>query len=110
MRLWPRKKDEGDPPYRPLPAEAFTKCIEAGWQIVQEGRRRWWCWNEDAFKLAFLKEAVGEEVLAGLDNDARERLLMTISKEQYGSPRTPSRAQRRRWKRLGIDVEGKGNG
>ncbi len=54
---------------------------------------------------AILEEAVGAEALAGLDQAARERLLARISDEQYGSPRVASRAQRRRWKRVGIGMK-----
>lgn len=115
MRFWPRrKKDEGDLPYRPLSAEAFTRCVESGWQIAQEWDskrqivRGRWSWNEDTFKHALLLEAVGEEALTELNDEARKRLLARISVDQYGPDRRPSRAQRHRWRRVGI--EGKENG
>ena len=112
MRFWPRRKqDEGGPPYHPLSAAAFTRCAEGAWEIVQywdpgsqtvKGR---WCWSEDAFKEALLEEAVGAAALAELDQAAREQLLARISEEQYGAPRRASRAERRRWRRVGIEVK-----
>ena len=114
MRFWPRrKKDGGDPPYRPLSAEAFSRCVEGGWEITQEWDpkrqtvRGGWSWNKHAVVQCILEEAVGADALAALNDEAREQLLARISEEQYGPSRVPSRAQRRRWRRVGIGVEGK---